>query len=737
MSNTDHPVRYALSLGERLMWVREVRGTEKLSETFRFEIEVSLEAGDPLDLDAVVGAAAILQIRREDDVIRTVTGVLTEVERNSVPLSTATTWFRCVLEPRVARLRFRQDIRVFRDQTAIDVVEQVWRAGGVDVERRLRGSYAVRGYNVQMRESDLDFGKRLLEDEGVFWFSTEDGTVVLADSGEAWDEHAAPLPYRDAGGLEQGEEGVVELGTTGEIVPRQVTLRDFNPEHPSLDMDVDARGPWAEGPFFYDYPGEYELPPEGSRKARIRAEALDWRFKRLAGRTTAAWPRVGEVIRLTDLPDGFLDDAIVPTRIDHRWRRTDDSFDLAFESVARDVTPRPWPTTHVPALPNPLTGFVTGPAGEDIHTDVWGRVKVHFPWDRLQPKDDHCSDWVPVIQDNTGHSSAMPRIGWEVLCHFLEGDPDRPVVLGRVYNGADEMPEKLPLRKTATALRSHSSPGRVGRNVIRFEDAAGEEQIWFKAERDKNIVVVNDKTERVDSTEGRRVRGHEQVAVGVDQKIVVHGNMSEGTDTNRTETIGADRKIDVGDARGDNVGKDHSLTIGGSHLRKMGEADGVTTNGSMRESVGGVILEASVKDNRLFMGRISALVVGGGIFELAKDSRAESAGRARGELVGGIVLGKAEERIATRVGKTRKTLAGGSYTVEATKEVILNAFEKLTTKSTTAELKGSKQIKLKVGDTEVTLGDGSLGMKSTSTISISTTAENKLAAAQSAQNPPG
>src|SRR6185436_14684284 len=127
---------------------------------------------------------------------------------------------------------------------------------------------------------------------------------------------------------------------------------------------------------------------------------------------------------------------------------------------------------------------------DDIYTDSWGRAKVQFHWDRLQPADGECSDWIPVLQDNTGSSCAMARIGWEVLVHFQEGDPDRPIILGRVYNPLDQFPDVLPLHKTRSSLRSMVSPGRQGNNEIRFDDNAGAQQILVQAWKDQNVVVA-------------------------------------------------------------------------------------------------------------------------------------------------------------------------------------------------------------------------------------------------------
>src|SRR5262249_12349836 len=189
----------------------------------------------------------------------------------------------------------------------------------------------------------------------------------------------------------------------------------------------------------------------------------------LVGTTSSARFAPGRTFTLEGSP-GDTDGELVITSVEHAFHVERGGYSAGFGALDAKVPFRPPRRTPVPTLPNPLTGFITGPEGEDIHTDEYGRVKVHFHWDRGFPPDDTCSHWIPVVQDNTGHSTAMPRIGWEVLCQFLEGDPDRPVVLGRVYNAEDTFPAKLPDEKTHSALKSLSSPTRDATNEIPFTD---------------------------------------------------------------------------------------------------------------------------------------------------------------------------------------------------------------------------------------------------------------------------
>lgn len=733
---TLDPLLYLLELAGQTYRVTTIEGEEALSRPFRFEITLHVEPEDPLDPDEVVGGDAALILSR-GGALRRIAGVVTRVQRAATRTGEAGGGrVRLTLEPRLATARHRVDIRVFRDRSAPRIVAEVLAFHGVPVIQKLAGSYVERPYCVQMRESDLDFCARLLEDEGIFYLVDDDGNVVLGDFPAAYQDGPGALPFRHDSGLDVTQDSIHEVGWEGRATAGKVSLRDFNPELPNLDMDAGAPGPTAWGPEWYDYPGEYELPAQGRAKAALRAEALACQKRRLAGKSAAALLRPGARFQLVDAPAGVDDGEYVAVRVAHAWDRAKDSFSLSFEALASGTAYRPPVETFVPTLVNPLTGFVTGPAGADIHTDPWGRVKVHFPWDRLQPKDDTCSHWIPVLQDNTGRSSAMPRIGWEVLCHFLEGDPDRPVVLGRVFNASDPFMEDLPQRKTRTSLQSLSSPreqdGITGYNMIRFDDVAGGEAIDVHAQRDQNIVVANDQREQIDAVEARVVKGNEQIKIGSDEKVVVTVDSVGKVDGNQTVSIGGSRTATVTGTHTDNVRLDHTLTIGGSHLRSMGTDDNVAVAKNMKESIGGAVLEGSVKTNTVTGGNTSVLAVGGAIVEIARLGKSEGTSKGRVEAVGGVTFSKAGETIGTRAEVSRTTTVGGIYSVKALKEILLAGLQKLTTTALTTTLK-APSITLKVGETVIHMKEGKIHMKAEKEIAFVTEAENKQAAATSTQ----
>ncbi|MDI1437280.1 type VI secretion system Vgr family protein [Polyangium sorediatum] len=714
---STEPLRYFLELGGRLHPVRDVSGIEGISRPFRFEIRFHAEEGDPLEPEDLVKSKASLRLVRKEDE-RVIDGLVTDISIGAVirgaPL------VEVVLEPRLALARLRTDIRHFRDKTALQIVSEVLSGLGIRHELWLRETYEVRPYTVQHRESDFDFVSRLLEDEGVFYYFAPGDLLIIGDGPAAYESIGGNpvLPFRAGSALDRNEDAIHALGEHARIGASQVTLRDFNPEKPSLNMTVSAAGPTPAGPEFYDYPGEYLKPASGERKCRLIAEAMACAARSYEGESNSARLVPGRKFSLADAPQGIEDGEYVVNTLTHRWHRDKTGFSVHFDARQSNVASRPPRVTQAPFLTNPVTAFVTGPPGADVHTDELGRVKIQFHWDRLSPRDDTASYWVPVLQDNTGHSVGIPRVGWEVLVHFLEGDPDRPVVLGRVYNAQDTVPVPLPARKTCSSLKSMSSPGRDGTNEIQFEDAAGSEYIWMHAEKDQNIVVAHDKVEHIMATESTVVRRDETINVGVDASLVAGRDITPTIDNDQTLLTQGNRKLEIATADNATVKGERTMTVGGTHFRRVKTSDLVTAD-VLDEKVGGVVLETFLKTNATEAGKAMTVTVGGAIVEVARMSKTEGATKGRVDAVGGVVFSKAGDVHQHRSDKTRTTTVGGSLKVEAAKELVLTGAEKIQLSSATGKLQATKgTLRLKVGETIVELKDGTVGITASSVIKL-------------------
>jgi type VI secretion system secreted protein VgrG len=710
MGATDQRrVRYFVDLRQGRFPARRLEGDEGLSRPFRAEVAIVIPDPDAVDPDALAGDRVSLILAEEDE------GLPVELRRVVVVVSEAVLVATArgnpelvlVLEAPLSLLRHGRDTRAFVDHSAPEIVAVLCDEASIGCRLRLEGSYEKRAYSVQYRETDLDFLSRILEDEGIFHacFDERDGTPTFGDSVtayECWADIEA-LALRPGAGLEHHAAAILTLRRRSTLGAREVRLGDWNPERPSLDLEVGVPGPSPQGARWYDYPGKYELPAQGERKARLLAEAMAMEASRHEGTSNCALLAPGRVFGVEGQEDRW-----VVTRLRHRFH-DGEPFVVSFEAQPARRAYRPPHRAPRPVLTSPITGFVTGPADEDIHTDAMGRVKVRFPWDRRAPEDDTASGWIPVLQDNTGHSLGIPRVGWEVLVHFVDGDPDRPVVMGRVYNGADPFPEPLPANKTMTALRSVTSPGAGGANVIRFEDKAGAEQVYVQAQKDQNVVVANDKHERVAGVEESTIGGDETVTIGGSLTVDVGKDRGSSIERDQSWAVRGSRLRKVADTDAVNVNGKRSVAIAGAHLRRVDEIETVRA-ARLSESVGAVNVEASLLPNRTNAGRALLLGVGGAHIELTGKSKSEKVTGVRMENVGALLYTAAGDEIVLKSKTTRTTRVGGALRVSASGWGTLHAGGELEATALDVDVGATASLTLMVGDNQVVVEKGKISV---------------------------
>jgi type VI secretion system secreted protein VgrG len=318
----------------------------------------------------------------------------------------------------------------------------------------------------------------------------------------------------------------------------------------------------------------------------------------------------------------------------------------------------------------PQTAFVTGPSGEEIHTDKYGRVKVQFHWDRLGQKDDHSSCWVRVSQGWAGKSWGeihIPRIGHEVIVDFLEGDPDRPIITGRVYNAENPVPYALPANKTQSGIKSHSSKGGGGSNEFRFEDKKGSEQVYFHAEKDLDSVVENNETRRV----GGKGTGNRTTQIKNDETITVGGNRTETVAKNETITIGENRteavakneSVAIGLTRSHAIGVSDTLVVGAARSHTVGAAESITVGAAQSISVGADQSVEIGSNSSTSIGKDAAVTVGKTYTLTAGDQIVLTTGSAQ------IIMKKNGD--ITIKGKSITIDASGKVNVKASQDIVM------------------------------------------------------------------
>jgi type VI secretion system secreted protein VgrG len=475
-------------------------GHEGMSELFAFDISLGCAEHD-LSFDDIVGSDAVLEIRSGDSV-RHVHGIVSDFEQGE--LGKKVTAYRAVLVPTVWKLRNRRASRIFQDLNVAEIVEKVLTKAGIQASAfrfALQGTYKKREYCVQYRETDWAFVCRLLEEEGIAFFfeHMEDGHgLVFSDNNAAFAPVAgnASVVFRTSAGALQSDEHVSQFLFSQRVRPEKVTLRDYDFKKPTLSLEQDASS--KDDLEIYDYPGDYDDPKEGARLAKVRLEEL--RASRRTGDGDAVCPRLvpGFTFTMTEHPRDDFNRKYLVTRVEHHGIVADMGdagekvYENRFQVIPADVPFRPPLVTPKPAVRGVQTAFVVGPAGDEIYTDEHGRVKVHFHWDREGASDDHDSCWIRVAQISAGSAWGavfLPRIGHEVVVDFIEGDPDRPLVVGSVYHGTNVPPYKLPDDKTKSTIKTNSSTGGGGFNEIRFEDKKSSEEFFMHAQKDLNAVI--------------------------------------------------------------------------------------------------------------------------------------------------------------------------------------------------------------------------------------------------------
>lgn len=538
-----------------LLRVVRFRGVEGLSRLYAFELE--LVSDDPeLDLEGFLKRSGTLTIRHAGGV-RLVHGIIRRFERTGGTQREGR--YQAVLSPLHWLLTQRRRSRIFQEHNCADmtlpgIIRKVFADSGLPPESwrfALAGSYDPREYVVQYRETDFNFISRLMEEEGVYFFfeHDEDGhRIVLADGPVA---HSAALDaqqysYRDLNGLVPEREFVFSLRERRQVKMGAARLEDFDFKRPALDLAAEANADRFTALEWSDAPGRFLEKAVGQRLAQVRLEERQCRRQTLRLLATARGLRPGCTFSLVDHPQASMNVPLLVTRVEHRGEQRPSA---AAEALARNlrqyearacaipdgVVYRPARRTPRPFVRGSQTASVTGPEHEELYTDEYGRVKVLFHWDREGGFDEHSSCWMRVSQGLAGGNYGMmflPRVGQEVIVDFLEGDPDRPIITGRVYNNDHMPPYKLPDARSISTIRTCSTPGAKGGNEIRFDDAKGDEQLLLFAQNELHLRARNSRLESTGGSRHATVAGDEfewtkknkHHRVGLDLLEVVGGN---------------------------------------------------------------------------------------------------------------------------------------------------------------------------------------------------------------------
>jgi len=489
-------------LGDDELVIRRMLGYEKLSQLFEYNLELYSEDLD-INYEDLLGGNATVRVELESGDTRYFNGYISQFSCLGQDREHFT--YQAILKPWLWFLTRTADCRIFQEMTVPNIIKQVFREHGfTDFKDELSGSYRTWEYCVQYRETDFNFVSRLMEQEGIYYFFTHENgkhDLVLADG---LSSHQATTDYEevpffppDNSGRRQRDH-ISHWRMTKAVQSGSYTLNDFDFKAPKKGLiGVSSQQRNHEGSSFevYDYPGEYTESSEGESYARVRIDELQTQYEILKGEGDVRGLSTGALFSLTDYPREDQNREYLLLSVDYEINSDvlegggggdEDIFHCHFSAIDSQQQYRAPRVTPKPIVQGLQTAIVVGAKGEEIHTDKYGRIKVHFHWDRYGKADDTDSCWIRVAQIWAGKKWGgmyIPRVGQEVIVDFIEGDPDRPIVTGRVYNGDNMPPYDLPAKKTMSTMKSNSSKGGQGFNEIRFEDKKDKEQFFIHAQK--------------------------------------------------------------------------------------------------------------------------------------------------------------------------------------------------------------------------------------------------------------
>ncbi|SFP37381.1 type VI secretion system secreted protein VgrG [Geopseudomonas sagittaria] len=546
-------------------------GREAISQPWRFDLELISERPD-LDLEALLNRPAFLAFAADGAGVH---GLVQRIAQGDS--GQRLTSYRLSLVPRLAYLAQRSNQRIFQHLTVPQIVGRVLAEHGIlegDGHRFQLGPtvYPPRDYCVQYDESDLHFVQRLCEEEGIhyhFQHSADGHVLVFGDDQTVFPKLGRPTAYVQDSGLVADEPVVKRFAVRLETRTSRVTRRDYDFEQPRLSLESAVTSAFAPDLEDYDYPGRYSEGARGKQLARRALERHRADYQLAEGDSDQPTLRSGHFLELGEHPRREWNQLWLLGEIHHEGRQPQ----VLEESVTSDTTASdgfqqgyrnrftvtPWDVLFRPPLEHPKprllgsqSAVVTGPAGEEIHCDQYGRIKVQFHWDREGQADDATSCWLRVSSSWAGDrygGIAIPRVGMEVLVTFLEGDPDQPLVTGCLYHKEHVVPYDLPANKTRTVFKTLSSPGGGGYNELRIEDRKGQEQIYLHAQRDWDQNIEHDQKLRVGHQRHDSVEANSYSELKAEEHRTTHGERRSEVRASDHLTVGSSQHIKLGSGR--------------------------------------------------------------------------------------------------------------------------------------------------------------------------------------------
>jgi type VI secretion system secreted protein VgrG len=725
------------TLGPDQLLIKEAVVREELGRLTMMDLQL-LSPDEKIDLDDLLGKGMSVELMLGDH-SRFFHGIVAECSQIGRVGTYAL--YSAHVVPWFWLLTRTTDCRIFQQKSVPDIIKAVFRGHGTsDFKDSLSGSYAPRDYCVQYMESDFEFVSRLMEEEGIYYFfehEQDKDTLVLCDGAGAHSTATGyeSIPYYPPSDNVVREDDHIDHWTISHSMQSgklSHTDYDFTKPRTSLMSKYEMAGSYPQSnEEIYSYPGGYAVIGDGNRYAQRRLEAVQRQHERQLGGGNARGLAVGCLFSLENFPrDDQNKEYLVVTASHHMHGSAyesaggggDGDIYVTFETIPSKAPYRSLPMTRRTRIAGPQTAVVVGTAGEEIYTDQYGRVKVQFHWDRLGKKDENSSCWIRVSQLWAGKAwGAMhiPRIGQEVIVDFLEGDPDRPIITGRVYNAAEMPPYDLPANQTQSGVKSRSSKGGspANFNEIRFEDKMGSELLTIHAEKDQSISVENDESHSVGHDRTKTITHDETTKVGHDRTETVGNNENITIGVNRTEMVGTNETITIGSNRTISVGKNESATVALMRTHTVGINEAITVGAAQEITVGAAQTITVGAVQAVTVGANQTVSVGANQTINVASARSITAGSDQSVTIGaGAAMTVAKDESRT-VSGGRATEIGKDDSLKIAKNFVVDAGDSITIKTGDASISMKKDGTITIKGKDITLdGSGDINVKASGNI---------------------
>ncbi len=626
----DRWLKVDTPLGADILKLAAFDGEEGLSTLFSYRLDLISEESD-LDPLQLLGKSITFSVQRADGTRRYFNGIGKRFTNLAIG-SRGLRGYSAEIVPKLWLLTRHADCRIFQNKTVPQIIEQILSDRGItDYEMKARGHHPSHEYCVQYRETDFAFICRLMEEEGIFYFFRHaDGqhTLVMADQATGYEDCTESSVEFRPGATDW--DAVHSWVRGSGYISGKVTTRDYNYLTPTANMEsstpslVQISG--NSGLELYDYHGRYDAKSSGDQFAQVHMEEEETGHETVDGSGSCMSFTPGGKFSFSNMASESGKTYLVtrirhwgtdPTHVSGQGGRSD--YRNSFSCMASTSTFRPPRVTPKGVVHGPQTAVVVGPSGEEIYTDEHSRIKVQFHWDRVGTKNENSSCWIRVAQGWAGTNWGqifIPRIGQEVVVVFLEGDPDRPLVVGSVYNADLKPPYTLPDNKTQSGVltRSSKNGSAANANELRFEDKKGSEEVFFHAEKDFKREVENDDSLDVGHDQTITVKNNrtEEVTQGNESVTVKQGNrtveISMGNESLTIKMGNQTTKLNLGASTTEAM-QSIELKVGASSVKV--DQMGVTIKGGMISIQG--TMTAELKSPMTTVNGSGMLTVSGGM----------------------------------------------------------------------------------------------------------------------------